>query len=161
MDNECKNIIEVAEGPSVCAPEEPAKQNESSGLDISAYYFKTTVDKNFDDTIAKVKELAASEGFGIISEIDVQVTIKKKLGMDFPKYMILGLCNPGYAHKALEIDMNIGLLLPCNIVVYEHEEKVVVAALDPIAQLSIVGESGFQEFAASIKEKLVNMLKQL
>jgi len=91
-----------------------------------------TTDLSFDDAQERVTEALAEEGFGVLTEIDVKATLAKKLGVDFRRYTILGACNPGFAHKALEMNLNIGTLLPCNVVVYEGDDgKTVLSAVDP------------------------------
>jgi len=91
-----------------------------------------TTDLSFDDARARVTETLAEEGFGVLTEIDVKATLDKKLGVDFRRYTILGACNPGFAHQALQMNLNIGTLLPCNVVVYEADDgKTVLSAVDP------------------------------
>ena len=97
-----------------------------------AYGIRTTVKGSYEETIPRVTDALKQEGFGILTQIDVKDTLKKKLNVDFPKYMILGACNPPLAHKALSAETEIGLLLPCNVIVYEGKDgRTVVAAQDP------------------------------
>ena len=86
-----------------------------------SYYFSTIVDDSFDDAIVRVTENLAAAGFGVLTTIDISATLKKKIDVDFPRYTVLGACNPGYAHKALLAEDKIGLMLPCNVIVYEKE----------------------------------------
>src|SRR5665648_253715 len=97
------------------------------------YDITTRTDLGYAETIVKVKEELAKEGFGVLTEIDVKATLKIKLDYDFTDYIILGACNPPFAKKALEADMNIGLLLPCNVIVYRDGDKTVVSAIKPKA----------------------------
>lgn len=111
------------------------------------YGFSRTVDFGFDEATEKTREALKAEGFGVLSEIRLDEKLKEKLGVDFRRYVILGACNPSLAYKVLQEDINIGLLLPCNVVVYEAEDanKSVVAAVDAKAMLSVVGESAALE----------------
>jgi uncharacterized protein (DUF302 family) len=109
-----------------------------------------------------VTEALKQEGFGILTQIDVKETLKKKLNVDFPKYVILGACNPHLAHKALSAETEIGLLLPCNVIVYERKDgSTVVAAQDPDAALGIVGNPGLAPIAKDARERLVRVIESL
>lgn len=109
----------------------------------------------FDESIAKVTESLKTEGFGVLSDIDVSATLKTKIGVDFPRYRILGACNPGYAHKALQMEPYLGALLPCNVIVREAEGGTVeVAAVDPVASLGRVGNAQLASMAEEVKAKL-------
>lgn len=114
---------------------------------------------NFDETIARVTTELQKEGFGILTEIDVQATMKKKLDIDFRKYRILGACNPPFAFKALSVEPNIGVLLPCNIVVQELENgKTQISAVNPLVTMQSVNNSALEPIAAEISEKLQRIL---
>ena len=104
----------------------------------SAYSFGKTVGTDFDQTVARVTQALAGEGFGILSDIDVAATLKKKLGIDVPAYRILGACNPQFAHRALQAEPEIGTLLPCNVVVRMHGGKTRVDIMDPLAVMQLV-----------------------
>src|SRR5678816_2298192 len=110
-------------------------------LQHSKYGFSKTVDLPYEDAVAKATAALKEEGFGVLCEIDIKEKLKEKLGVDFRRYIILGACNPPLAYKTLQEEINIGLLLPCNVVVYEADEvgKSVVAAVDAKAMLSVVG----------------------
>ena len=95
------------------------------------YGFTRTVNLPYETAVQRVKEELKNQGFGVLTAIDVKATLKEKLNVDFTKYVILGACNPPLAHSALQVEMNIGLLLPCNVIVYEKEGKTVVGAFDP------------------------------
>lgn len=120
------------------------------------YGIKKTVDLSYDDAVSKVTEALKAEGFGVLTEIDVQKTLKKKIGKEFTRYIILGACNPNLAFNALSNEIDIGLLLPCNVVVYEkpEDQSVVVGAIDPAAMITITGRKDLDDFAESVKEKL-------
>jgi uncharacterized protein (DUF302 family) len=119
------------------------------------YGFKTSMEGKFDDVLPRVTEELKKEGFGILSDIDVQATLKAKLGVDSPPYRILGACNPPYAHQALEADPDLGLLLPCNVVVREAGDgSVIVGFMDPEAVLDIVGNEQVTAIGKEIRAKL-------
>jgi len=127
-----------------------------------AYGIRTTVKGSYEETIPRVTDALKQEGFGILTQIDVKDTLKKKLDVDFPKYVILGACNPPLAHQALTAETEIGLLLPCNVIVYEGKDgRTVVAAQDPDAALGIVGNPAIAPIAKDARERLVRMIKSL
>jgi uncharacterized protein (DUF302 family) len=116
----------------------------------------------FDEALAKVPEALKTEGFGVLTEIDVADTLKKKLGVEFRKYRILGACNPPFAHKALQTHLEVGLFMPCNVVVYENDEgKAVVSAVDPMQTMATRAGAEMQELAAAIREKLSRVLDRI
>jgi uncharacterized protein (DUF302 family) len=128
------------------------------------YGFSRTVDLNFDEATERTREALKTEGFGVLSEIRLDEKLKEKLGVDFRRYVILGACNPPLAYKTLQEDLNIGLLLPCNVVVYEADDqnKSIVAAVDAKAMLSVVGESGtLEEVTDEVNEKLRRAIEQV
>ena len=125
------------------------------------YGIRTTLNVSYEEAIPKVTEALKKEGFGILTEINVKETIKKKLDKDFPKYIILGACNPQLAYQALTSETEIGLLLPCNVIVYEKEGKTVVSAQDPAAALSIVGNDKIAPIAKEAKERLERVIRSL
>jgi len=127
-----------------------------------AYYFNKTVDRDFDETIARVTEALQKEGFGILSDIDVRAALKKKLDVDFRKYRILGACNPSFAYKALQAEDKIGTMLPCNVVVQELDDgRVEVAAIDPVASMQAVLNDDLQGIADKVQKMLKKVIDNL
>ena len=123
------------------------------------YTFSAKIDGTFDEVVRKVTEALQSEGFGVLTEIDVAATLKKKLGVDFRPYRILGACHPESAYAALQAEDKIGLMLPCNVVVQEFEDGAVeVSAIDPIASMAAVQNEGLAEVAASVQQKLRSVI---
>lgn len=127
-----------------------------------SYYFSKTLKVSFDEAIAKVTEALKKDGFGIITEIDVKETLKKKLNVDFRKYRILGACNPPYAYKALQAEDKIGLMLPCNVILQELPGgKVEVAAIDPVASMAAVKNTKLGEVGREVSAKLKAVIDNL
>jgi len=113
----------------------------------------------YDEALARLPEALQAEGFGILTEIDVASTLKKKIDVDFRRYKILGACSPPFAHQALSHDLEIGLMMPCNLVVYEGDDgKAVLMAVDPIKTIASAGDPKFDELAQVIKGKLQRVL---
>jgi uncharacterized protein (DUF302 family) len=127
------------------------------------YSISTTVPLPFHQALAKTREALGSEGFGILTEIDVTGTLRKKLGVEFRPYIILGACNPPLAHRALQAELDIGLLLPCNVVVYATDDpaRTAVAALDPVEALSLSGNEAVQPIAEEVRGRLNRVLASL
>ena len=124
-----------------------------------SYYFTKAIDGDFDKAIEKVTEELKKEGFGVLTEIDVKATLKKKLDVDFYNYRILGACNPPYAYKALQAEDKIGTMLPCNVIVQEKESgKIEVSAVDPVASMQSVSNEGLGKVANEIRDKLKNVI---
>jgi len=127
-----------------------------------SYYIGKTVELSFDRAIARVTEELKNEGFGILTEIDVQQTLKKKLDVDFRKYRILGVCNPSLAYKALQAEDKIGVMLPCNVIVQETADgKVEVSAVDPIASMQAINNPGLRDLAEDVRGKLKKVIDHL
>ena len=126
------------------------------------YYIEKTTEYGFDEAIEKVTEELKKEGFGVLTEIDVQATLKKKLDVDFKKYQILGACNPPFAHKALRAENKIGGMLPCNVIVQELDDgKTEVAAVDPMASMLAVENDKLGEIANEIRAKLEKVIENV
>ena len=127
-----------------------------------SYCFSKTVNDDFDTAISNVTEELKKEGFGILTEIDVKETLKKKLDVDFRKYKILGACNPHFAHQALLAEDSIGTMLPCNVIVQERDNgKVEVAAVDPVASMMAIKNEKLGEVANEVREKLKKVIDNL
>ncbi|MBX5475241.1 MAG: DUF302 domain-containing protein, partial [Thermoleophilia bacterium] len=123
-------------------------------MPTSGYTLSTTTDLGFAEAVARVRDELAAEGFGVLCEIDVQATLKEKLGVDGEPYLILGACNPPLAHRALDAEPDLGVLLPCNVVVYERAGRTRIAAVDPERMLSIVGNDALSPVAAEVRGRL-------
>lgn len=116
----------------------------------------------YEEALARLPDALKKEGFGVITEIDMQKTLKAKLGVEFPRYQIFGACNPGLAHAALVQDPRIGVLLPCNVVLYEKPDgKVVVGAVDPMQTLGSAAGEGLDDVAKEVAAKLERVLAEL
>ena len=129
---------------------------------MSYYINKILKGKSFDEAIEQVTTELKKEGFGVLTEIDVKDTFKKKLDIDFKKYKILGACNPSFAYKSLQSEDKIGVLLPCNVVVEENENgEVEVSAVDPIMAMSVVKNKTVEDVANEVQQKLTNVINNL
>jgi uncharacterized protein (DUF302 family) len=128
---------------------------------MTRYGISVTVRLPYEDAVARIREALASEGFGVLTEIDVKATMKKKLDVDFRPYIILGACNPPLAHKALSAERDVGLLLPCNVIVYAGDEPgtSVIAALDPVAALGVAGNAALAPLGADVRARLQRALE--
>jgi len=126
------------------------------------YYFNKILKTPFDEAVRRVTEELKKDGFGILTEIDVKETLKKKLNVDFRKYRILGACNPPLAHRALELEDKIGTMLPCNVIVQEISDgQVEVAAIDPVASMQAVRNPNLEGVARQVQQKLKNVIDRL
>lgn len=119
------------------------------------YYFNKTIEGSFEDVCQRTMKGLKQEGFGVLTEIDVKETLKKKLDVDFRKYRILGACNPSFAYKALQTEDKIGIMLPCNVIVQEiTKDKIEVAAVDPLASMQAIHNPNLERIAFQVQEKL-------
>jgi len=125
------------------------------------YYFSKELKISFNEAIIRITDELKKEGFGILTEIDVQAAMKKKLNVDFRKYQILGACNPPFAYKALQEEDKIGTMLPCNVIVQETEGGVEVAAIDPVASMQAVENPALEGIASEIRRKLEKVIESL
>ncbi len=127
------------------------------------YGFTRTIDAAFDEVVERTREALKQEGFGVLSEIRMDEKLKEKLGVDFRRYVILGACNPPLAYRTLQEDLNIGLMLPCNVIVYEADDKArsVVAAIDPIEMMSVVGNPAINLVATEVHAQLQKVIEQI
>jgi len=126
-----------------------------------SYGFKKELDLGFDDALAKVTAELKKEGFGVLTEIDVKATLAKKLDVDFPRYQILGACNPHNAHKALLAEEDIGLMLPCNVIVYEREGKSVVSVIKPTVAMGMIDNPELKKIAEGVEDKLKRVFEAI
>ena len=127
-----------------------------------SYYFSKTVNEDFDEAIDHVTEELKKEGFGVLTQIDVQDTLKKKLDVDFKKYRILGACNPNFAYQALQSEDKIGTMLPCNVIVEQNMDGTVeVSAVDPVASMASVKNDSLGGVASQVREKLQRVINNL
>jgi len=121
---------------------------------MSTYGFTKELNLSLDEAIEITTKQLKQEGFGVLTRIDIHDKIKEKLGIDFKKYVILGACNPPYAHKALLAEENIGLLLPCNVILYEKDDKTVLSVIKPTVAMNMIENTALQEIAVEIESKL-------
>ncbi|UCF72806.1 MAG: DUF302 domain-containing protein [Deltaproteobacteria bacterium] len=129
---------------------------------VKRYAFSTVLDASYEDAISRVRDALKEEGFGVLTEIDVKETLKRKLNKDFRKYVILGACNPPYAYRSLEADLDVGLLLPCNVIVYETDDKkAYVAAINPISALEVIQSQELRDIAEEVSERLKRVIERV
>ena len=127
-----------------------------------SYYFSTVIDADFDEAIARTRAALQEEGFGVVSEIDIQKTLRDKIGADFRRYTILGACNPVLAHEALRLEDKVGAMLPCNVVVQaKGEGSTEIAAIDPVASMQAIDNPALKDAAAEVRERLRAVIGQL
>jgi len=129
---------------------------------IKEYALSTVLNTSYEEAISKVTEALKEEGFGVLTEIDVKSTLKKKLDVDFRKYVILGACNPPYAYRTLQTDLNVGLFLPCNVIVYETDDKkVCVSAFNPVSALGVLKNENLEKIGEEVSEKLKRVIEKV
>ena len=125
------------------------------------YYYAKTVDLSLEEAEARVRDELKEEGFGVLTEIDVAATLKKKLDADFRPYKILGACNPEFAHQALQAEDKIGTMLPCNVIVQETDGRTEIAAVDPVASMKAVDNPALQPIAEEVRERLKQVIDRV
>ncbi len=126
------------------------------------YYFAKTIEAAFPDAVARTRSALSAQGFGILSEIDVAATLKAKIGADMPPYIILGACNPQFAHRALLVEPKIGTMLPCNVIVREEAPgRIEIAAVDPVASMQAIDNPMLAETAGAVREMLQKVIASL
>lgn len=129
---------------------------------MTTFTLQKKLGSTYDEALARLPELLKGEGFGVLTEIDVQATLKAKLGVDFRRYKILGACNPPLAHRALSTELQVGAMLPCNVVVWEGDDgKAVVAAIDPMMTIAAQGPAELREVAAEVRARLARVVERL
>ena len=127
-----------------------------------SYYLSKKLAVSFDEAVTRAIEALKKEGFGILTEIDVSATLKKKMNVDFPNYRILGACNPALAYEALKLENKVGTMLPCNVVVRDAGNgQIEVAAIDPVASMQAIENSALKQAAAQVRAKLKNVIAEL
>lgn len=129
---------------------------------MTAMGIRKQLQGTFDEALERLPGALQSEGFGVLTEIDFQSTLKQKLGVDFRRYRVLGACNPPFAHEALQADLEVGLMMPCNVAVYEDDDgRAVVMAVDPVKTMAAGSDPRLAELAAAVRGKLVRVLERL
>lgn len=129
---------------------------------MTAFAIARTLRASYEEALGRVPAALQAEGFGVLTEIDVQHTLKQKLGVDFRRYKILGACNPPFAHEALRTELAAGLMMPCNVVVYEGDDgQATVLAIDPTRTVAALGNPKLAELAAAVRDRLVRALGRL
>ena len=126
-----------------------------------SYYFAKPTSYSFDEAITRVTEALKKEGFGVLTEIDVKETLKKKLNVDFRRYKILGACNPPFAHQALQAEEYIGTMLPCNVIVQEKNNGVEITAVDPVASMAGVKNDKLAAIAEEVRQRLKSVISKV
>ena len=127
-----------------------------------SYYLSKKLAVSFDEAVTRAIEALKKEGFGILTEIDVSATLKKKINVEFPNYRILGACNPALAYEALKLENKVGTMLPCNVVVRDAGNgQIEVAAIDPVASMQAIENSALKQAAAEVRAKLKNVIAEL
>ncbi len=126
-----------------------------------SYFFSKNVDLGFDAAVEAVTQALKERGFGVLTEIDVKATLKKKLDVDFRPYRILGACNPQFAYRALQLENKIGTMLPCNVIVQETDKGVEVAAVDPVASMQAIDNPALAEVAEQVRALLRSAVESL
>lgn len=125
------------------------------------YGYKKRVGSSFEKTLEKAREELQKEGFGVLTEIDVKVTLKKKLDVDYDRYLTLGACNPLFAYQALQVEKDIGLLLPCNVIIYEHEGRTYASAILPTGAMGMVENEKLRSVAVQVEERLRRVIDSI
>ncbi len=129
---------------------------------MTTFGIRKVLTAGYDEALVRVPEALKSEGFGVLTQIDIQATLKQKLGVDFRRYTILGACNPPFAHAALQAELEVGLMLPCNVIVFEGDDRrAVVVAIDPTKTMAATGNPTLVELGESVKDKLTRALAKV
>jgi len=126
------------------------------------YASNAVLNTSYEDAVSRITNALKEEGFGVLTEIDVKATLKKKLDVDFRKYVILGACNPPYAYRTLKADLDVGLLLPCNVIVYETDDKkACISAINPVSALEVIKKEELRKIAEEVTEKLKRVVDKV
>ena len=142
-----------------CSLSDSGASTVEGGHNAMQYGITRTVSHSYEQAVTRVTEALQKEGFGVLTSIDVKDTLKKKLGVDFPRYIILGACNPPLAHRALQLEENIGLLLPCNVIVYEKEGSTVIGAFDPMMMATVIEQEEMRPIAEEVRKRLERVIE--
>jgi uncharacterized protein (DUF302 family) len=162
QDRECEEIIEMAEGPSVCAPsEEHAEHPALAVQEGCAYGIKVRLQIPYDEALSAVRHVLGESGFVITGETDVRELMQGRLGIMYPRYTILHVCDPDILHQSLELDRDLGLLLPHHVIVYEQSGGSVIAAIDTMAQIALADGRDLRSLARMAKEKLRDVINRV
>ena len=137
------------------------EQSRPKSVSANSYGYRRIVDRPFADAVARTAEALKKEGFGVLTEIDIKAKLKEKLDVDFQNYVILGACNPAFAHQALLEELDLGLLLPCNVIIYEQDEGSVVAAIDAKKMMSVVENPKLEAVSETVNEKLRRAIESI
>ncbi len=130
--------------------------------EVQEYAFSTVLNTSYEDAISRITDALKEEGFGVLTEIDVKATLKKKLDKEFRRYVILGACNPPYAYRSLMADLDVGLLLPCNVIVHETDDNNArIAAINPVSALVIIKNRELIKIAEEVSEKLKGVIERV
>lgn len=154
MSEECAELIEVAEGPTICSPEIQEGRHPVAVQEEAGYSYKVHVDISYDQGMKAIKRFLVEQGLEVVMEIDAQKMLDESPGVGSRPYTILGVCDSKMIQKALEIDRDAGLLLPCNLVVYEESGGTILEAVDTIKHFAMSGHKSLQELGRDIKERL-------
>jgi len=140
----------------------PSRNADGLGGAGLKYHFSRIIEASFDEALSRARQALQSEGFGVLTEIDVKETLKKKLGVDFRNYRVLGACNPPFAYQALQLEDKVGTMLPCNVILQERGEgKVEVSAVDPVASMQAIDNPALREVAEQVGVKLLKVIESL
>ena len=132
------------------------RKTEKEKIEVAYTYDRMLNDVAIDDAEIRVRDALAEKGFGVLTEIDVKATMQKKLGVEMPPYRILGACNPGMAHKAIEFEPRIGAMLPCNVILRQVDGGIEISAIDPVASMQAVGNADLDAVASQVRELLMS-----
>lgn len=163
MGDECEEILEIAEGPSICAPggKPPAEHPTTSVRQELAYGIKFWAEKSYDEALEAMRTEIANQGLELVIEWDIHDYLKRKLGIDIPRHHILAVSSPDLVYRALSLDKDLGLLLPVNIVLYEQGEGTTIECIDPIAYFELADGKGLEKFSREVKATLEDIISHV
>lgn len=163
MGDECEEILEIAEGPSVCAPggKQPAEHPATSVRQELTYGIKFWAERSYDDTLEAVRMEIKNQGLELVGEWDMRNYLKTKLGVDIPRHHILAVFNPDLVYRALSLDKDLGLLLPVNIALYEQGNGTIIECIDPITYFEMADGKGLEKLSRELKAKLEDVISHV